>query len=59
MKLPIELIYIIYQYSDISTRIKLNRIFKISYYILNPFHNEKIKGNKLKSSNMTFVIRGH
>jgi hypothetical protein len=64
MNIPIELIYIIYKYSDISTRIKLNRIFKISYYILNPFNNEQIKGHKMQSSkddtpNITFVIRGH
>ena len=59
MNIPIELIYMIYKYADISTRIKLNRIFKISYYILNPFHDERIKGSKMKSQSMFFVIRGH
>lgn len=59
MNIPIELVYIIYKYCDISTRIKLNRIFKISYYILNPFQDEQIKGHKLKSQKLFFVIRGH
>lgn len=59
MNIPIELVYMIYKYADISTRIKLNRIFKISYYILNPFQDERIKGSKMKSQSMFFVIRGH
>lgn len=59
MNLPIELIYYIYQYSDIPSRIKLNKIFKISYYKLNPFQNKILYGKILLRKNNIFTIRGH
>ena len=45
MILPIELIICIYKLSDRSTRIKINKIFKWSYYLMNPFYDEI--GNEL------------
>ena len=45
MTLPVELLLKIYDYSDSETRIKMNRIFKWSYYDKNPFHNNQIKSN--------------
>jgi hypothetical protein len=44
MILPTELFLHIYDYSDMETRIKLNRIFGWSYYFRNPFHNNTIRG---------------
>lgn len=46
MTLPVELLLKIYDYSDSETRIIMNRIFKWSYYVKNPFHNNhQIKSN--------------
>ena len=45
MTLPVELLLKIYDYSDSETRIKMNRIFKWSYYDKNPFHNNQIQSN--------------
>ena len=45
MILPVELLLKIYDYSDSETRIKLNKIFKWSYYVKNPFYNIPIKSN--------------
>jgi hypothetical protein len=45
MILPVELLLKIYDYSDSETRIKMNRIFKWSYYVKNPFHNIQITNN--------------
>jgi hypothetical protein len=62
MNLPTELIYIIYNYSDIATRIKLNKIFNISFYILNPLQNNLNKVHpKLedKINIFKFIHRGH
>jgi hypothetical protein len=39
--LPTELLIIIYDYSDISTRINLNRTFKWSYYFKNPLYKSQ------------------
>ena len=59
--IPIELVYIIYKYSDIQTRIKLNKIFKISFYTLNPLQGNINKDYpllqekpKLKDSSFNF-----
>jgi hypothetical protein len=42
-RLPTELLMIIYDYSDTSTRIKLNTAFKWSYYFKNPLYKLQIK----------------
>lgn len=39
MLLPNEILLYIYDYSDIETKIKLNKILKWSFYSKNPFHN--------------------
>lgn len=46
MILPNEILLHIYDYSDTETRIKLNKIFKWSFYSKNPFHNLDFKGNR-------------
>jgi hypothetical protein len=42
-KLPTELLMIIYDYCDTSTRIKMNRAFKWSYYFKNPLYKLQYK----------------
>jgi len=42
-RLPTELLMIIYDYSDTSTKIKLNTAFKWSYYFKNPLYKIQIK----------------
>jgi len=62
MILPIELIYIIYNHSDMATRIKLNKIFKISFYVLNPLQNNINKVHPQledKINIFQFIHRGH
>jgi len=39
MILPIEIMLEIYDYSNVETRIKLNSILRLSYYLKNPFQN--------------------
>ena len=39
MILPIEIMLEIYDYSNVETRIKLNSILGLSYYLKNPFQN--------------------
>jgi hypothetical protein len=43
MILPTEIMLEIYDYSNIETRIKLNSILRLSYYVKNPFQNINIK----------------
>lgn len=45
MIVPLELIIKIYDSSDIETRIKLNKVFKWSYYFKNPFYNVSLINN--------------
>jgi hypothetical protein len=45
MILPMEIMVMIYDYSDIETRIKMNKIFKWSYYLKNPFFNVLINSD--------------
>lgn len=42
MKLPNELILIIYNYSDIDTNININKIMNWRFNVKNPFRQEKI-----------------
>lgn len=39
MILPTEIMLEIYDYSNVETRIKLNSILGLSYYVKNPFQN--------------------
>jgi hypothetical protein len=39
MILPREIMLEIYDYSNVETRIKLNSILGLSYYVKNPFQN--------------------
>lgn len=39
MILPNEILLEIYNYSDTETKIKLNKVFKWSFYHKNPFYN--------------------
>lgn len=41
MILPSEIMLEIYNYSNVETRIKLNRALSWSYYTKNPFYNIK------------------
>jgi hypothetical protein len=62
MILPIELIYIIYNHSDMATRIKLNKIFNISFYVLNPLQNNINRVHPQledKINIFQFIHRGH
>lgn len=48
MILPSEIMLEIYNYSNIETRIKLNRALSWSYYTKNPFYNIKNGYVKIK-----------
>ena len=43
MILPSEIMLEIYDYSNVETRIKLNSILGLSYYVKNPFENINIR----------------
>jgi hypothetical protein len=58
MILPNEILLDIYDYSDIQTKIKLNKVFKWSFYSKNPFHNLDFKGTQ-KITNRIASYRGH
>lgn len=56
MLLPNEILLYIYDYSDIQTKIKLNKIFKWSFYHKNPFHNLNFKGtNRLQDTRKIYT----
>lgn len=63
--LPTELLLIIYDFSSIDTRIKLNRIFKWSFYIKNPYENafkgffQRAERSRLKPKPIYGSIGGH
>lgn len=66
-RLPNELLLLIYKYSDIQTRLKLNKIFKWSYRAANPFMEQYIlplyplhnKGVPKRITMFNYVMRGH
>jgi hypothetical protein len=39
MKLPLDIIIIIYKHCDMETKINLNRIFHVNYRYMNPYKN--------------------
>lgn len=47
MILPTEIMLDIYDYSNAETRIKLNSILGLSYYVKNPFHNINIRATNI------------
>jgi hypothetical protein len=47
MILPTEIMLDIYDYSNVETRIKLNSILGLSYYVKNPFHNINIRSTNI------------
>jgi hypothetical protein len=44
--LPNELLLKIYNYSDYESRIKLNKIFRWSYYYKNPYFDYRLDNKK-------------
>jgi hypothetical protein len=58
MILPNEILLDIYDYSDIQTKIKLNKVFKWSFYSKNPFYNVDFKGTQ-KITTIIASYRGH
>lgn len=62
LKLPNELLVIIYKMSDIETRIKLNKIFNWNFRSLNPYENiilkKKENSYKIRTQTVFFSIGG-
>jgi len=59
MILPNEILLEIYNYSDIQTKIKLNKAFKWSFYHKNPFYNILYNQNKNKNKNISTKIASY
>lgn len=60
MIVPYEILYEIYAFADMSTRININRAFNISYKIANPLSRVKIRKLYIKKySPFNFIMRGH
>ena len=60
--LPNELLIIIYKMSDIQTRIKLNKVFKWNFRIMNPYQDtlfNRKKSYKSRTQTIFFSIGGH
>lgn len=62
LKLPNELLVIIYKMSDIETRIKLNKIFNWNFRSINPYENiilkKKENSYKIRTQTVFFSIGG-
>ena len=59
---PYELIYEIYEFADMKTRINMNRALNISYKVANPLSNIKMcRRPKIvkQFSPFDFIMRGH
>lgn len=52
--LPYEILIIIYNFSDYETRININRAYKLSYKVLNPYKDYSFLYNDKK--NALFVL---
>jgi hypothetical protein len=61
--LPNEILLIIYTFSDIQTRLKLNKAFKWSYRAANPFMDKPlshiISPYREKVYKFNYIVRGH
>ena len=59
---PYELIYEIYEFADMKTRINMNRALNISYKVANPLSNIQMRRRPKtvkKYSPFDFIMRGH
>lgn len=59
-RLPNEILFLIYKFSEPCTRLNLNKAFKWSYRAANPFMEKQFILPRLPSvKRFNYIIRGH
>jgi hypothetical protein len=57
--IPTELLLLIYEYCDFSTRIQLNRIFGWSYRVVNPMMGINLNRRRFRQGPLVIPMRSH